>query len=67
MLVAQHEDKSEKPLYGAFLQRKYGTFSVLHQKNYCVSRDYNATNPQELQIILSALVRWKEIIVNELS
>lgn len=67
MLVAQHENKSEKPLYGAVLQGKYWTFTVLHQKNYCVSRDYNATNPQDLQTILSALVRLKEIIVNELS
>jgi hypothetical protein len=66
MLVAQQINDNEKPIYGCFLQGKNWTFTTLHQQNYCISRQYDATQPTELSHILGVLLHLKHIILTEL-
>jgi hypothetical protein len=67
MLIAQHENKNEMPVYGCYLQGKNWTFSTLHGKNYCVSVQFDATNPAHLRNITFALMNLKNLILNQLS
>jgi hypothetical protein len=66
MLVAQQINDNEKPIYGCFLQGKNWTFTTLQQQNYCISRQYDATQPTELSHILGVLLHLKHIILTEL-
>ncbi len=63
MLIAQNLNADEKPIYGAYLQGKFWTFTVLHQKDYCVSRSYDASDEKELFEILFILKHLKNIIL----
>ena len=65
MLIAQHLNADNKPVYGAFLQGKFWTFTVLHQKDYCVSSTYDASDKKELLEILFILKHLKIIILNQ--
>ncbi len=67
MLVAQHTNANNKPIYGAFLYGKDWRFSVLHEKNYCISKTYDASEKDELLQIVSILRHLKHIILTELS
>lgn len=63
MLIAQYLNADNKPVYGAFLQGKFWTFTVLHQKDYCVSSTYDASDEKELFEILFILKHLKSIIL----
>ena len=49
MLMAQQENSNRKPVFGCYLQGKNWVFTTLHDKNYCVSRQYDATQTADLQ------------------
>lgn len=66
MLAAQHLNNNNKPIYGAFLYGKDWRFSVLHDKNYCISKTYDASEKDELLKIVAILKHLKHIILTEL-
>jgi hypothetical protein len=67
MLIAQQENDNGKPLFGCYLQGKNWVFTSLHDKNYCVSRQYDATQTAELHHIIFILRQLKKVILTELS
>jgi hypothetical protein len=67
MLIAQHKNANEKPIYGCYIQGKFWVFTTLHDKNYCVSRAYDATQQADLYQIIFILRQLKHIILTELS
>jgi hypothetical protein len=67
MLIARQENDNGKPIYGCYLQGKFWVFTTLHDKNYCVSRAYDATLTDDLEKIIFVLRALKQVILNELS
>jgi hypothetical protein len=67
MLLAQAKKGDEKPIYGLYVLRGGFTFCILDGTDYSVSKSYDATEIEDLEIILSALVRLKTIIEEELA
>jgi hypothetical protein len=66
MLLAQKINGNEKPVYGAFLQGRNWVFTTLHYKNYCISKQYDATDIDDLRLIVSVLQNLKKIILSKL-
>lgn len=66
MLVAQHENQNNFPIYGCYLQGKNWTFATLHEKNYCVSQQFDATKKDDLYQIIYALKHLKIMILKQL-
>lgn len=64
MLLAQTLNKDNKPLFGCWLQGKFWNFTVLSNRNYCVSRSYDATQTEDLHAIIFILRNLKKIILN---
>ena len=67
MLIAKHENDNGKPVYGCYLQGKNWVFTTLHDNNYCVSRQFDATQIADLHKIIFMLKELKNIILTELS
>jgi hypothetical protein len=67
MLLAQQINGNEKPVYGAFLQGKNWVFTTLHHKNYCISKQYDATEVEDLRLIVTILKNLKHVILTKLS
>lgn len=67
MLIAQHQNKNGKPIYGCWLQGKMWNFCTLHEKKFCISRSYDASEESDLHLIVLILKQLKTIILNELS
>jgi hypothetical protein len=67
MLIAQHQNKNGKPIYGCWLQGKMWNFCTLHEKKFCISRSYDASEQPDLHLIVLILKQLKLIILNELS
>jgi hypothetical protein len=67
MLIAQEKNANDKPVYGCYLQGKNWVFTTLHDKNYCVSRQFDATQTQDLHKIIFILRALKQTILTELS
>jgi len=66
MLIAQKKNANQKPVYGCYLQGKFWVFTTLHEKNYCVSRAYDATQVSDLYQIIFILRALKQTILTEL-
>jgi hypothetical protein len=66
MLSAQHRNNNGKPIYGSWIQGKNWVFTTLHSKNYCISRQYDATIHSDLEQIIFILRNLKQIILKEL-
>ncbi len=66
MLLAQHQNDNNKPMYGAWLQGKNWVFTTLHQKNYCISQQYDATDKADLSQIINILFHLKQTILTTL-
>ena len=67
MLIAQKENANNKPVYGCYLQGKSWVFTTLHDKSYCVSRSFDATQTPDLHRIIFILRALKQVILTELS
>jgi hypothetical protein len=65
MLVVQAEENGRKPIYGLYIVGLIWNFMVLNGKEYCISQNYDASNPEIFEIfrMLKAL---KHIIKTEL-
>ena len=66
MIAAQYKNANQNPIYGCWLQGRTWVFTTLHDKNYCVSQYYDATNPKDLYQIIYILRNLKSVILNEL-
>jgi hypothetical protein len=64
MLIAQEQNKDNFPIYGSFLVGSNWRYSTLVGKDYCVSRQYDASNKQDLLQIVFILRKLKELILN---
>jgi hypothetical protein len=63
MLVAQHKNEDNKPVYGSFLIGSNWWFTTLIGQEYCLSREFNASSKADLQQIVFILRRLKELVL----
>ena len=66
MLAAQQINNDGAPVYGVYVLGRMWFFVVLHEKNYCVSNDYSATQKTELNDIFNILKSLNTIITKSL-
>ncbi len=66
MLIAQVENDSNNRLYGCWIQGRNWIFTTLHQHNYCISKQFDAADSEDLKIIMCALKELKVIILKQL-
>lgn len=66
MLIAQVENSNNKPVYGCWIQGRNWIFTTLHQNNYCISKQLDAADKDDLYIIMCALKELKVIILKQL-
>jgi hypothetical protein len=64
MLIAQHKNQDDKPVYGGYLIGRSWVFTTLTGKNYCTSRIFDASQKNDLLHIVSILRHLKNIILN---
>ena len=67
MLIARHTNANQKPVYGAFLQGKNWTFTTLHEREYCVSQQFDASQSDDLSRIFQTLRNLKRVILVNLA
>ena len=65
MLVAREKNKHELPIYGLFVVGLVWNFVVLNGNDYCISRDFTASD-DDIYHIVQVLRKLKEIIATEL-
>lgn len=65
MLVVQADENGRKPIYGLYIVGLIWNFMVLNEKEYCISKSYNAED-EELFDIFRMLKALKHIIKTEL-
>lgn len=66
MLIAQHENNNEKPIYGCEIIGKQWNFVILEGKSYCISKAYDCTDKDELIQIIAILRKFRHILETEL-
>lgn len=66
MLIAQHENNNEKPIYGCEIMGKNWNFVILEGKSYCISETYDCTKKTELLQIIAILRKFRHILETEL-
>jgi hypothetical protein len=63
MLVAQHRNADEKPIYGAWIVGSIWNFTLLQHKEYYVSRKFDAADYEDLLQIVFILRKLKDLIL----
>ena len=63
MILSQELNNDNKPLYGCWVQGKNWNFTVLNGKDYCISNQFDATDPNDLLKIIYLLRKLKELIL----
>ena len=66
MMIAQAKNTDGKPIYGAKVNGRFWSFLILEQKTYCISKNYDATEREELLQIIAILRKFKHILETEL-
>jgi hypothetical protein len=66
MIAAQFINQDNNEVYGAFVQGKFWNFTVLKERNYSVSRSYDASQKDQLQMIFAILKNLKRLILANL-
>jgi hypothetical protein len=64
MLVAQHRNADKKPIYGAWLVGSIWNFTLLYDKQYFVSRKFDAADLEDLTQIVFILRKLKALILS---
>jgi hypothetical protein len=64
MLVAQHRNADQKPIYGAWLVGSIWNFTILQDNQYFVSPKFDASNFDSLCQIVFILRKLKDLIIN---
>jgi hypothetical protein len=66
MLIAQHKNKnitSLHPIYGAYIIGKNWTFATLYEQKYCKSKQFDASDENQLLAIISILKGLKDLVL----
>jgi hypothetical protein len=63
MLIAQHLNQDNKPVYGGFLVGTDWRFATLIDNNYCLSAKFDASQKTELLQIIFILRKLKDLII----
>ncbi len=66
MLIAQEQNKDDKPIYGCVVYGEMWQFLVMHGNEYSVGKGLNATDSHQLQTVLLILRKFKHILYTEL-
>ncbi|MDZ7934620.1 MAG: hypothetical protein U5M51_06590 [Emticicia sp.] len=64
MLVAQHRNADQKPIFGAWLVGSIWNFTILNQNEYFVSKKFDAADFEDLNQIVFILRKLKDLILN---
>jgi hypothetical protein len=64
MILAQELNADNKPIYGCWLQGKNWNFTTLIGRDYCVSKQFDATDIEDLHQIVFILRKLKDLILN---
>ena len=64
MILAQAQNKDEKPVYGAWLQGRTWYFTMLTGNEYCISRQFDAVDAADLLQIIFTLRELKTLIMS---
>jgi hypothetical protein len=64
MLIAQHKNADGKPIYGGYLVGANWRFTTLIGSDYCVSRQFDASQHDDLLTIVYALRHLKSLSLN---
>ena len=64
MILSQDKNNDNKPLYGSWIQGRFWYFTTLMGKDYCVSKPFDATDPNAVVQIVFILRQLKELILN---
>jgi hypothetical protein len=65
MLVVQADNNDTKPVYGLYIVGLIWNFMVLQGKDYCISKNYDASN-EEIFELFKMLKALKQLIKTEL-
>lgn len=63
MLIAQHLNNDNQPIYGSFVVGSEWRFATLIDKNYCISRKYDAMIMADLLKIIYCLRQLKTYVL----
>ena len=63
MLASQTLNADNDEVYGAFVQGKFWNFTVLKHRDYIVSRSYDASQLDDLQMIFAILKNLKRLVL----
>ena len=66
MLIGQAKNNNGKPMYGCYIQGRFWFFSILEEKEYVLSRSYDATQETEALQIIFILRKLNTIILEQL-
>lgn len=66
MLMAQELNQDNHPIYGGYLFGSTWNFATLQGNDYCVSREFLASKPEDLLQIVFILRHLKELILARL-
>lgn len=66
MILTQALNQNENPLYGCWLQGRIWYFTTLIGNQYCVSKAFDAIDPDDLLQIVFILRKLKELILKDL-
>ena len=64
MLIAQTLNHDDKPLFGAYILGRNWFFAALEEDNYCRSRQFDASQKDDLHQIIFILRKLKQLILN---
>ncbi len=64
MILSQSLNNDGKYLYGCWIQGKNWNFTTLKDDNYCVSRQFDAADMEDLKDIVLILRKLKDLILN---
>jgi hypothetical protein len=66
MLIAQNKNNDNKPIYGGYLIGKNWVFTTLIGKDYCTSRQFDASQKHDILQIIFNLRHLKTVILKRL-
>ena len=64
MILAQHKNNDNKPIYGGYLLGTGWHFSTLIGNDYCISRRFEASKKDDLAQIIYIIRKLKALIIN---
>jgi hypothetical protein len=65
-LIGQAENDDKKPLYGCEVIGRNWTFMTMEERTYCVSKQYDAMDKDDLLHIIAILRKFREILETRL-